>query len=49
MTLELAAVDEATLQRILARLIEAGMRAEASPASTRAGSSATTVLTVRSS
>jgi general secretion pathway protein L len=48
MTLELAAVEEAGVRRIVARLLQAGMRADASPAATRAGSS-TVVLTVRSS
>lgn len=48
MTLELAAVDEANVRRIVSRLLEAGMRAEFSGAATRAGSS-TVVLTVRSS
>ena len=47
MTLELAA-DEANVRRVLARLLEAGLRAESSGASTRAGG-ATVVLTVRSS
>jgi general secretion pathway protein L len=48
MTLELAAVDEASVRRIVARLLQAGMHADASPAGTRAGSAAV-VLTVRSS
>ena len=48
MTLELAAVDEANVRRMVARLLEAGMRADASGATLRAGS-ATVILTVRSS
>jgi len=48
MTLELAAVEEASVRRIVARLLQAGMRVDATPAGTRAGSSAV-VLTVRSS
>ena len=48
MTLELAAVEEASVRRIVAGLLQAGMRVDASPAATRAGSS-TVVLTVRSS
>ena len=48
MTLELADVDEAGVRRIVARLLEAGMLVDASPAGTRAGSS-TVILTVRSS
>ena len=48
MTLELAAVEEAGVRRIVARLLQTGMRVDTSPAGTRAGS-ATVVLTVRSS
>jgi general secretion pathway protein L len=48
MTLELAAVEEASVRRIVARLLQAGMRVDASPSGTRAGSAAV-VLTVRSS
>jgi len=48
MTLELAAVEETTVRRIVARLLQEGMRADVSPPSTRAGR-ATVVLTVRSS
>jgi general secretion pathway protein L len=48
MTLELAAVEEAGVRRIVARLLQSGMRVDTSPAGTRAGS-ATVVLTVRSS
>ena len=48
MTLELAGVGEADVRRIVARLLQAGMRVDASPASTRAGGAAV-VLTVRSS
>jgi len=48
MTLELAAVDEANLRRIVARLLEAGLRADAAAGATRAGTAAV-VLTVRSS
>jgi general secretion pathway protein L len=48
MTLELAAVEEAGVRRIVARLLQSGMRVDTSAAGTRAGS-ATTVLTVRSS
>ncbi len=46
MTVELAAVEDAAVRRILARLLQAGMRAEAAP--TRAGSGAV-VITVRAS
>jgi len=46
MTLELAAVEEAGVRRIVARLLQTGMRVDTS--ATRAGS-ATVVLTVRSS
>jgi general secretion pathway protein L len=48
MTLELAAMDSAGAQRIVARLLEAGLRAESSSGSARAGA-ATVILTVRSS
>jgi general secretion pathway protein L len=48
MTLELAAVEEAGVRRIVARLLQAGMHVDTSAAATRAGS-ATVVLTVRSS
>jgi len=47
MTLELAAVDEASVRRIVARLLQAGMRIDASPPATRPG--AAVILTVRSS
>ncbi|OFZ97375.1 MAG: general secretion pathway protein GspL [Betaproteobacteria bacterium RIFCSPLOWO2_02_67_12] len=45
-TLELAALDEANVRRIVARLLEAGLRAESAGASARAGG-ATVLLTVR--
>jgi general secretion pathway protein L len=48
MTLELAAVDEARVRRIVARLLQAGLLVDASPAAARGGSE-TVVLTVRSS
>jgi general secretion pathway protein L len=48
MTLELAAVEEASVRRIVARLLQAGMRVDASRPGTRSGSAAV-VLTVRSS
>ncbi len=48
MTLELAATDEANVRRVVARLLEAGLRAESSGAAVRAGG-ATVVLTVRAS
>jgi general secretion pathway protein L len=48
MTLELAAVEEASVRRIVARLLQAGMRVDTAAAGTRGGS-ATVVLTVRSS
>ena len=48
MTLELAATEEAGVRRIVARLLQAGMRVDASPAGTRSGAAAV-VLTVRSS
>ena len=48
MTLELAAVDEASVRRIVARLLQAGMLVDTSPPGTRPGSAAV-VLTVRSS
>ena len=48
MTLELAAVEEAGVRRIVARLLQAGMRVDASPPASRPGS-ATVVLTVRAS
>ena len=48
MTLELAAVEEASVRRIVARLVQEGMRADAAPAAARAGA-ATVILTVRSS
>lgn len=48
MTLELAAVEEAGVRRIVTRLLQAGMRADASTATARAGNS-TVILTVRSS
>ncbi len=47
MTLELAAVEVASVRRIVARLLQAGMRVDASPPGTRPG--AAVVLTVRSS
>jgi general secretion pathway protein L len=46
MTLELAAVDDGGVRRIVSRLLQSGMRVDAAPA--RAGGS-TAVLTVRSS
>jgi general secretion pathway protein L len=48
MTLELAAVEEASVRRIVARLLQTGMRVDTSRAATRAGSAAV-VLTVRAS
>ena len=48
MTLELSAVDEASVRRIVARLLQSGLSGDTSPASTRAAS-ATVVLTVRAS
>jgi general secretion pathway protein L len=48
MTLELAAVDEAGVRRIMARLLQTGMRVDSGPAGTRGGAY-TVVLTVRSS
>lgn len=48
MTLELAAVSEPNVRRIVARLLESGMRAEASAASARTGGE-TVILTVRTS
>ena len=48
MTLELAAVDEAGVRRIVARLAQSGLSVDASPFSARAAS-ATVVLTVRAS
>ncbi len=48
MTLELAAVEEASVRRIVARLLEAGLSVDAAPAVARAGS-ATVILTVRAS
>ena len=48
MTLELATVEEASMRRIVARLLQTGMRVDTAPAGTRAGSAAV-VLTVRSS
>jgi general secretion pathway protein L len=48
MTLELAAVEEASVRRIVARLLQAGLLVDASPPGARSGSAAT-VLTVRSS
>ena len=48
MTLELAAVEEASVRRIVARLLQAGMRVEAAAPGTRPGRQAV-VLTVRSS
>jgi general secretion pathway protein L len=48
MTLELAAVEEAGVRRIVARLLQAGMHVDTSATATRAGN-ATVVLTVRSS
>ena len=46
MTLELSAVDEASVRRIVARLLQSGLSVDAPAASTRAAS-ATVVLTVR--
>jgi general secretion pathway protein L len=48
MTLELAAVEEGSVRRIVARLLQTGLRVDTAPAGTRGGSS-TVVLTVRSS
>lgn len=48
MTLELAAVDDAGVRRIVARLLQAGMLVDTSPAGTRTGS-ARVVITARSS
>jgi general secretion pathway protein L len=48
MTLELAAVDEPSVRRIVARLLQTGMRVDTSRAASRSGSAAV-VLTVRSS
>lgn len=48
MTLELAAVEEVTMRHIVAHLLQAGMRADVSAPSTRAGR-ATVILTVHSS
>jgi general secretion pathway protein L len=48
MTLELAAVDEGGVRRIVARLLQNGMRVDTAPAGTRGGN-ATVVLTVRAS
>jgi len=48
MTLELAALEEASVRRIVARLVQAGMRVDASTPATRPGGAAV-VLTVRSS
>ena len=48
MTLELSAVDEASVRRMVARLLQSGLSVDTSPASTRAAS-ATVVLTVRAS
>jgi general secretion pathway protein L len=48
MTLELSTVDEASIRRIVARLLQSGLSVDTSPASTRAASS-TVVLTVRAS
>ena len=46
MTLELSAVDAASVHRIVARLLESGLGVDTAPSATRAGS-ATVVLTVR--
>ena len=48
MTLELAAVEEASVRRIVARLLQAGMLVDTSPPGKRPGSAAV-VLTLRSS
>ena len=48
MTLELFAVDEASVRRIVARLLQSGLSVDMSPAATGAAST-TVVLTVRSS
>ena len=48
MTLELAAVDEATLRSMVARLMQSGLSVDTSSAALRAGS-ATAVITVRAS
>lgn len=48
MTLELSAVDEASVRRIVARLLQSGLSVDTSPAATRAASPIV-VLTVRAS
>jgi general secretion pathway protein L len=48
MTLELTAVEEPSVRRVVARLLQTGMRVDTSRAATRGGS-ATVVLTVRAS
>jgi general secretion pathway protein L len=48
LTLELAAVEEATVRRIMARLLQAGLSVDTSAVSTRPGSG-TVVITVRAS
>ena len=48
LTLELAAVEEAGVRRIVAKLLQTGMRVDTAPAGARAGG-ASVVLTVRSS
>jgi general secretion pathway protein L len=48
MTLELAAVDEGGVRRVVSRLLQSGMKVDTAPAGTRGGSS-TVVLTVRAS
>ena len=48
LTLELAAVEEASMRRIVAHLAQAGMRADVTPAPARTGG-ATMILTVRAS
>jgi general secretion pathway protein L len=48
MTLELAAIEEAGVSRIVTRLLQTGMRVDTAPGATRAGS-ATVILTVRTS
>ncbi len=47
MTIELAGVEDGSVRRIVARLLQAGLRAEAAPAPARSGSAAV-VITVRS-
>jgi hypothetical protein len=48
LTLELGAMDEAGVRRVVARLLQNGMQVDTAAAGTRGGSS-TVVLTVRAS